>query len=117
MEMVSKWSPPETKIGSANLDKLLRRHVIADCAEANLVCGVLVQTFIDARAEDSYLRREAKGFLISSNFDLWCNLAGLDPEYVRWMGKTAGFLPPEKDCWIQVPETSIKRKRFKKAER
>lgn len=49
------------------------------------------------------MRREARRFLLGDDLTLWCDLVGLNPDFVRFVARKAGYLADEKAHWQKVP--------------
>lgn len=81
-------------IGASLLERLLLRHVAVVCPESRLVVTVIKQAFIDLCLPSKHLRSEARRFFRDGHLDLWCDLVGLSPDFMREIATKAGYLNP-----------------------
>lgn len=73
--------------------RMLRRHMAVDTPESRLVLAVLVQSIQDCVNRDSAeVRCSARQFLLGPELGPWCELIGLDADFLRQVAREAGYL-------------------------
>ena len=102
-EWVERWCPPKPLVGVRPVEKVLNRHTVVACPESRLVVAVIVRAIDDCLAHCTKPRRQARRFLLGDELIQWCDLVGLNPEFVRFVAQRAGYLADEKAPWQKVP--------------
>lgn len=103
-EWVDRWTPPKPLVGLQAIEKVLNRHTFLVCPESRLVVAVLARAIHDSLSlTNRRMRREARRFLLGDDLALWCDLVGLNPDFVRFVARKAGYLADEKAHWQKVP--------------
>lgn len=103
-EWVDRWSPPKPLVGLQAIEKVLNRHAFLVTPESRLVVAVLARAIHDSLSlTNRRMRREARRFLLGDDLTLWCDLVGLNPDFVRFVARKAGYLADEKAHWQKVP--------------
>lgn len=102
-EWVERWCPPKPLVGVRPVEKVLNRHTVVACPESRLVVAVIVRAIDDCLAHCTKPRRQARRFLLGDELIQWCDLVGLNPEFVRFVAQRAGYLADEKAHWQKVP--------------
>ena len=90
-----RWRPPKPLVGQRALEKVLNRHTAVRCPESRLVVAVIGQAIFDCLTPCSRPRREARRFVLGDALTTWCDLVGLNPDFVRLVAKKAGYLADE----------------------
>ncbi len=73
--------------------RMLRRQMAVDTLEARLILAVLMQSVQDCvDREEPQVRCSARQFLLGPQLQPWCELIGLEAEFVRYVAREAGFL-------------------------
>jgi len=100
------WCPPKPLVGLVTIEKLLNRQSRIHCAESRLVIAVISRGVVDCLcADDEFVRRDARRFILGPNLTRWTSLVGLHPEFVRMIALKGGYLAAE--------DQHFKRKRVK----
>jgi len=103
-EWVKRWSPPKPLVGLPTLERVLNRHTAFACPESRLVVAVIALAIHDALCVSNRRRRaRARRFLLGEDLTPWCALVGLEPDFVRFIARRAGYLADEKAHWQWVP--------------
>lgn len=102
-EWVKRWCPPKPLVGVRPVEKVLNRHTVVTCPESRLVVSVIVSAIDDCLAPCTKPRRQARHFLLGDELVPWCDLVGLNPEFVRFVARRAGYLADEQAHWQKVP--------------
>ena len=103
-EWVARWCPPKPLVGLPAIEKVLGRHTFLVCPESRLVVAVIARAIQDCLSLGSKRqRREARRFILGAHLQLWCDLVGLQPHFVRHVAAKAGYLADEKAHWEKVP--------------
>lgn len=99
-EWVKRWCPPKPLVGIQPIERMLLRHTFMVCPESRLVVAVIVRAIGDCLSRDLHReRREARRFILGPHLDEWCDHVALNPEFVRFVAKKAGYLADEKAHW------------------
>lgn len=98
-----RWSAPKPLVGARVLEKLLRRQLAIDSPESQLVAAMLTQAIADCLNRNPHERALARRFIEGDRRDLeiWCDLAGLNIEFVQLIARKAGYLVPEELLWAK----------------
>ena len=103
-EWVDRWRPPKPLVGLQPIERMLLRHTVVVCPESRLVVAMITRAIGDCLCQSlRHERRDARRFLLGPMLTDWCNLVGLNPEFVRFVAKKAGYLADEKAHWQRVP--------------
>jgi len=103
-EWVDRWRPPKPLVGLQPIERMLLRHTVVVCPESRLVVAMITRAIGDCLCQSLRReRRDARRFLLGPKLTDWCNLVGLNPEFVRFVAKKAGYLADEKAHWQRVP--------------
>lgn len=103
-EWVDRWCPPKPLVGIQPIERMLNRHTFTACPESRLVVAVIVRAIHDCLSPGNRRqRREARHFILGEPLVFWCDLVGLNPEFVRFVARKAGYLADEKSHWQKVP--------------
>lgn len=103
-EWVDRWSPPKPLVGLQAIEKVLNRHTFVSSAESRLIVAVIARAIHDSLClSNRRLRREARRFVLGAKLVFWCELVGLEPDFVRFVARKAGYLADEKAHWQKVP--------------
>ncbi len=103
-EWIERWCPPKPLVGIRPVEKVLGRHTATACPESRLVVAVITLAINDSLSPgNKRQRREARHFLLGPRLEEWCDLVGLNPEFVRFVAQRAGYLADEKTHWQKVP--------------
>ena len=103
-EWVDRWRPPKPLVGLQPIERMLLRHTVVVCPESRLLVAVIVRAIGDCLCQTNrYERRDARRFLLGPKLADWCGHVGLNPEFVRFVAKKAGYLADEKAHWQRVP--------------
>lgn len=93
---VTRFCPPRPLVGLVPIERLLNRHTVMDCGEARLVVAVIVRAIGDCLdAHNASQRRQARRFLLGPALEAWCDLVGLEADFVRFVARKAGYLVAE----------------------
>jgi len=102
-EWVERWCPPKPLAGIGPIEKVLGRHAEVTGPESRLVVAVLARAVQDCLSPtNKRQRRQARRFLLGGDLQLWCDLVGLQPHFVRHVAAKAGYLADEKAHWQKV---------------
>ncbi len=82
-------------VGTSAIERLLLRHVDCICPESRLGANVIRQSFVDLCGAAGDTRRDARRFFHDGRLNYWCDLLGLNPEFVREIALKTGYLPAE----------------------
>lgn len=100
IESEQRWRVPKPLVGMRTIEKLLNRHTAVSCPESRLVVAVIGQAIVDCLTPCSRPRRAARRFVLGDELGLWCDLVGLNADFVRFVARKAGYLadapPPKK---------------------
>ncbi|MEW5890381.1 MAG: hypothetical protein AB1768_15370 [Pseudomonadota bacterium] len=100
---VTRFRPPRPLVGLALIERVLDRHTAVDCGEARLVVAVITRAIGDCLdAGNARLRRQARRFLLGRELEAWCDLVGLEADFVRLIARKAGYLVEEAPYLVQV---------------
>ena len=103
-EWVDRWRPPKPLVGLQPIERMLLRHTVVVCPESRLLVAVIVRAIGDCLCQTNrHERRDARRFLLGPKLADWCGHVGLNPEFVRFVAKKAGYLADEKAHWQKVP--------------
>lgn len=78
-------------IGLSGVRKLLLRNCDHVSPETKLALAVIEQTFQDLQSS-GYVRLDALNFFKDDRIDLWCELAGINPLFVKEIATKGGFI-------------------------
>jgi hypothetical protein len=107
MEM---WSPARPHIGIQAVQRVLLRHVVTVCPETKLWVAMIAQAIGDAIGRDDNQRHRARRFLVSgSGLGFWCDLIGIDLDFVREVAAKAGYLVNEDALWKPIKSAKSSR--------
>jgi hypothetical protein len=85
-EYVDRWCPPKPLVGLPLIEKVLNRHTAVTCSESLLIVAVLARAIHDCLSPTSrYERRKARDFIPGPSLEGWCDLVGLQPDFVRFV--------------------------------
>ena len=84
---------PRPLVGTSAVERLLLRHVQFICPESRLCVSVIRQVFVDLCGTSKDARRDARRFFRDGRLEGWCELIGLNPEFVREIALKTGYLP------------------------
>ena len=70
-------------VGTPAIERLLLRNVEFVCPESWLCSSVIKQVFVDLCGPSRDARRDARNFFCDGRLEIWCDLIGLNPEFVR----------------------------------
>lgn len=82
-------------VGTTAVERLLLRHVQFICPESRLGVNVIRQAFVDLCGPPRDARRDARRFFRDGRLEGWCDLLGLNPQFVREVALKTGYLPAE----------------------
>jgi len=103
-EWVDRWRPPKPLVGLQPIERMLLRHTFTRCPEARLVVAVIVRAIGDCLCQTNRReRQQARRFILGTGLNDWCDHVGLNPDFVRFVAKKAGYLADEKAHWQRVP--------------
>ena len=103
-EWVDRWRPPKPLVGLQPIERVLLRHTMEVCPESRLLVAVIVRAIGDCLCQTNRReRREARRFILGPGLDEWCDLGGLNPEFLRFVAQRAGYLADEQAHWQKVP--------------
>lgn len=106
------WAPPRPSVGGQALQRLLMRHVAVVCPESQLWTTVIAQAITDTLNANELRRRHARYFLTRSrDLEFWCDLIGLEVDFVREVATKAGYLVDEDGLWQPVKRAKASRTR------
>lgn len=95
-----RWCPPKPRVGLPRLEKVLNRHTAMHCPESRLVVAVIARAIHDCLSpQHAGQRRAARRFVLGPRLLPWCDLVGLEPEFVRFVAQRAGYLADEQAHW------------------
>ncbi|MEA1053370.1 hypothetical protein U5801_26720 [Lamprobacter modestohalophilus] len=95
-----RWCPPKPRVGLPRLEKVLNRHTAMHCPESRLVVAVIARAIHDCLSpQHAGQRRAARRFVLGPRLVPWCDLVGLEPEFVRFVAQRAGYLADEQAHW------------------
>ena len=98
-----RWCPPKPLVGLQPIERMLNRHTFTRCPESRLAVAVIVRAIGDCLSRDLHReRREARRFILGDEVIHWCELVGLNPDFVRLVARNAGYLADEKLYWRRV---------------
>lgn len=76
------------------VEKVMNRHTAMRCPESRLVVAMIAKAMHDCWYAPSKVEmRTALRFLLGADMDIWAEKVGLEPEFVRFIGRKAGYLP------------------------
>ena len=103
-EWVDRWSPPKPLVGLQAIEKVLNRHTFVSAPESRLIVAVIARAIHDSLClSNRRLRREARRFVLGAKLVFWCELVGLEPDFVRFVARKAGYMADERAHWQTVP--------------
>ncbi len=103
-EWVDRWRPPKPLVSQRVLEKVLNRHTAVRCPESHLVVAVISVAIVDCLClSNRHVRRQARRFVLGPELERWCDWVGLNPDFVRFVARKAGYLADEKAHWEKVP--------------
>ena len=100
-----RWSPPAPKVHIGMITRVLTRKLMEgmeDMPEARMVIAVIVQAIADCHERDDRDRHDARRFLASRRLDFWCELLGIEADFVRMVAVRSGYLVDEEKLWTPV---------------
>lgn len=100
-----RWSPPAPKVHIGMVSRVLTRKLMEgmeDLPEARLVIALIVQAIADCHERDDRDRHDARRFLASRRLDFWCELLGIEADFVRMVAVRSGYLVDEEKLWVPV---------------
>ncbi len=104
------WSPTRPRIGIQAVQRVLLRHVATVCPETKLWVAMIAQAIGDAIGRDDIQRHRARRFLVSSSgLAFWCDLIGIEIDFVREVAAKAGYLVDEDALWSPVKQAKSRR--------
>jgi hypothetical protein len=80
-------------VGTSAIERLLLRKVEFVCPESRLCASVIKQAFVDLGGPSREARRDARRLFHDGRLEAWCELIGLNPEFVREVALKTGYLP------------------------
>ena len=86
------WRAPKPLVGQRVLEKVLNRHTVVSCPESRLVVAVITTAIDDCRDPCTRPRRAARRFILGPELEAWCDLVGLNVDFVRFVARKAGYL-------------------------
>lgn len=92
---IKRRRPPKPLVGIRAIEKVLNRHTAVSCPESRLVVALIGQAIFDCLTPCSRPRREARRFVLGDELGFWCDLVGLNADFVRFVAKKAGYLADE----------------------
>lgn len=93
---VTRFRPPKPLVGITAIERVLNRHTALDCGEARLVVAVIAHAIGDCLdPANALLRRQARRFVLGPDLAVWCDLVGLEADFVRFLARKAGYLVEE----------------------
>lgn len=105
------WSPARPRIGIQAVQRVLLRHVATVCPETKLWVAMIAQAIGDAIGRDDNQRHRARRFLVSSPcLVFWCDLIGIEIDFVREVAAKAGYLVDEDALWQPVKAAKTRRR-------
>lgn len=72
--------------------ELFARNISNPVPEVLLMFGVIKQAILDTRDQEPIYRRDAINFFVSGRHHLFCDLVGLDGEWVREVLRDHGVI-------------------------
>lgn len=92
---VAVLTPPCSRplVATGTVERLLLRHVDHVSPESRLCAGVIKQAFVDLRSSSLGTRRDARRFFRDGRLNAWCDVLGLNPDFVREIALKTGYLP------------------------
>lgn len=88
-----RWTPPKPLVGQRTIEKVLTRHTAVRCPKSQLVVAMISLAVVDCLSlTNRSLRREARRFVLGEDLVRWCELIGLNPDFVRFVARKAGYL-------------------------
>lgn len=94
-----RWHPPKPLVGQRVLEKVLNRHTAVSCPESRLFVAVISAAIVDCLSSGKGVRRKARRFVLGDELDFWCDLVGLNADFVRFVARRAGYLADEQQHW------------------
>ncbi len=82
-------------VGTSAIERLLLRKVEFVFPESRLCASVIKQVFVDLCGPSRDARRDARRFFRDGRLEGWCDLIGLNPEFVREVALKTGYLPTD----------------------
>ncbi len=105
------WAPVRPLIGIQAVQRVLLRHVGAVCPETKLWVAMIAQSIGDAIGRDDNQRHRARRFLVSdSGLAFWCDLIGIDLDFVREVAAKSGYLVNEDALWKPIKSAKSRRR-------
>ena len=103
-EWVERWRPPKPLVGLQPIERMLLRHTFMRCPEVRLAVAVITRAIGDCLCQSNRReRQQARRFVLGPDLDEWCDLGGLNPEFLRFVAQRAGYLADEQAHWQKVP--------------
>ncbi len=99
---VERWRPPKPLVGIRAIEKMLNRHTAVSCPESRLVVALIGLAIFDCLTPCAKPRSDARRFVLGDELDFWCDLVGLNADFVRFVARRAGYLADENQHWHQV---------------
>lgn len=93
----AQWWRPASKREQMRLQRVLLRQVDRVNPESRLVVAVIALALIDAAHPQADIRRSAERFVRGADLALWCDLVGLEVDWVRELAERGG--------WLAAPST------------
>lgn len=104
------WSPTRPRIGIQAVQRVLLRHVATVNPESKLWVAMIAQAIGDAIGRDDNQRHRARRFLVSSSgLAFWCDLIGIEIDFVREVAAKAGYLVDEDALWKPIKSANSRR--------
>lgn len=101
---LQRWRPPKPLVGLSPIERMLNRHTAVVCPESRLVVAVLVRAIGDCLClTNRRERRKARQFIFGADLQRWCDLVGLEANFVRHVARKAGYVADEKQHWQHMP--------------
>lgn len=82
-------------VSTTAIERLLLRKVEFVCPESRLCVSVIEQVFVDLCGPSRDARRDARRFFRDGRLEGWCDLLGLNSEFVREVALRTGYLPTD----------------------
>ncbi|HQT03378.1 MAG TPA: hypothetical protein PLU46_00160 [Thiotrichales bacterium] len=83
------------------VEKVMNRHTAMRCPESRLVVAMIAKAMHDCWYAPSKVEmKSALRFLLGTDMEIWAEKVGLEPSFVRFIGRKAGYLP-ETAQWIE----------------
>ena len=91
----SRSTPPKPLVGIRAVERLLLWQIEVLTPEVRLVVAVITQAIADCAKFGSAQRADAQRFMRGDRLNLWSEVVGLNPEFVRDVATKTRYVCPQ----------------------